>query len=504
MAGPHDVLNAERAWPLHHASASRIIEAEVQRRWAHGELMAWAGRRVASWIMAVAPHARHVWVAAGPGGNGGDGLYAAAHLASMGRQVDISLHPDQVTSTTQEALSRALSAGCQLVPQPGRQRPDLVVDALLGLGANRPLTAPIAQAVQAMAQLNRPCLSIDIPTGLNPDTGQALGDVVVRAQGTLSLLTLKPGLFMGTGRDAAGRIWLDTLDDSVDGWTAEPVAQTSWALQQPGDRPRAHASHKGLFGDVAIVGGASGMLGAARLAAHAALAAGAGRVIVAPLDPRAPQWDWNRPECMWLRPEALLDEPLLEQATVVCGCGAGTAVTEWLPALLVRAQRVVLDADALNALARQPHMANALRARAMRGQASVLTPHPLEAARLLGVSVPEIQGQRLQAARQLADSFQATVVLKGSGTVTLTPGHLPQVNITGNGALATGGTGDVLAGWLGGRWASQPFAVHEETTLAHRVTCQAVHTHGQAADLQGPRNSIRALELVEAMRQLVT
>jgi nucleotide-binding universal stress UspA family protein len=158
---------------------------------------------------------------------------------------------------------------------------DLVIDALLGLGARRPLDADMAAAVRAINEQACPRLSIDLPTGLDADTGQALGGGWVRAQATLSLLTLKPGLFMGIGRDAAGRIWFDPLDGRPLASPIDPVALTVAAPERSSGQqhPRPHASHKGRFGDVIVLGGAEGMTGALRLAAHAALAAGAGRVI---------------------------------------------------------------------------------------------------------------------------------------------------------------------------------------------------------------------------------
>jgi hydroxyethylthiazole kinase-like uncharacterized protein yjeF len=260
------------------------------------------------------------------------------------------------------------------------------------------------------------------------------------------------------------------------------------------------------------------MTGALRLAAHAALAAGAGRVIAVPLDAATVLGDETRPECMWMRPESLSNHPL-EQATVVCGCGGAVMISAWLPAVLQRAGRLVLDADALNVVAQQPALQRALRERRRTGLASVITPHPLEAARLLDCTVQDIQADRLGAARRLSDHCLATAVLKGSGTVIATPGELPEVNITGNGALATGGTGDVLAGWLAGRWSSATQMIcrarsgpdtgssrplDEERLWAHHIACEAVRVHGQAADLYGSANSLRAADLVERMRSLVS
>jgi len=522
MPNAEMVLSGTKSWPLHDIRGSRRIEARMLERWQGHSLMAWAGQRVARWVLSMAPHAQRIWVAAGPGGNGGDGLFAAARLAQCGRRVEISLHGrtlENALSMTDTAygqgLAQALARGCVIRDAaPTSPAPDLVIDALLGLGANRALSPPLAQAVRAIQQLARPCLSIDLPTGLDGETGQALGPIMIMAQATLSLLTLKPGLLMGSGRDAAGEIWFDQLDPLSSDDDERPQAQTiSWLVGHGAGPMRPHASHKGTFGDVVIVGGAPGMSGALRLAAHAALAAGAGRVIGVPLDPSAPLSDELRPECMWMRPQALVSNYALERATVVCGCGGGAAVQDLLPVVVARAKRLVLDADALNALATQPAIALGLRTRADQGRCTILTPHPLEAARLLQRTADDVQAARLEAAQALAAQYQAIVVLKGSGTVIAAPGKLPHVNVTGSGALAAGGTGDVLAGWLGGRWAgvqtaAQPLEKQAaqgapdawEALQAHLTSCGAVFTHGRAADRLGSKNAVRALDLVEHMR----
>ncbi|MFN6997750.1 MAG: NAD(P)H-hydrate dehydratase, partial [Aquincola tertiaricarbonis] len=190
---------------------------------------------------------------------------------------------------------------------------------------------------------------------------------------------------------------------------------------------------------------------------------------------------------------------LLTAATVVCGCGGGRAVAAVLPPVLQHVPRLVLDADALNAIAADATLQQALAARARRGQHTVLTPHPLEAARLLGCSAAQVQADRLNAALQIAARLQVVVVLKGSGTVLAAPARLPMINATGNALLATAGTGDVLAGWLGGRWAPTP---GEDGWLP---ALDSVRLHGAAADAAaaaGRRGPLRAAELVEAMLAL--
>ena len=334
-------------------------------------------------------------------------------------------------------------------------------------------------------------LAVDLPTGLCADSGRLLGEAAVRAQHTLALLTLKPGLFTAQGRDDAGQVWLDDLGvapapDSASAWLTGPEAV---GQVLPG---RLHAQHKGSFGDVLVLGGAAGMGGAAMLAARAALAAGAGRTLVARLDGDHAPDPW-RPELM---PRALSDalEPtLLQRATVVCGCGGGNAIAQPLAAVLLHAPQLVLDADGLNAVAADGALRMALQARAARGQSTVLTPHPLEAARLLGSSTAAVQADRLGQAQALAEALQATVVLKGSGSVIASPGRPPWINPTGNARLGTGGSGDVLAGWLGGLWSQ---AADRD---AHAAAAAAVWLHGRAAEAGDPRLPLRAGDLIDAM-----
>ena len=186
---------------------------------------------------------------------------------------------------------------------------------------------------------------------------------------------------------------------------------------------------------------------------------------------------------------------------MVCGCGGGSAVRERLPRLLSLAGRLVLDADALNALATDPQLMAQLRQRRPRGLATVITPHPLEAARLLACDVTQVQADRLAAAQTLTGLSGCVVVLKGSGSVTAAPGRKPHINGTGNAALASGGTGDVLAGWLGGRWAQagrQDADLIDEFELAFATASQAVADHGAAAEPERPV-ALAASELIERL-----
>jgi hydroxyethylthiazole kinase-like uncharacterized protein yjeF len=490
-------------WPLHDLASSRRVEGAALASNPPHALMARAGLATARLALALAPHAQRVLVLAGSGNNGGDGLVAARHLHEAGREVLVrhvgdlsSLPPD-----AQAAWSLARDNGVQTSPFDAGahwhlQPQDIAIDALLGLGANRPPTGALAQAIAGLN--NTPCtrLAIDIPSGLAPDTGTVAGEAAVRAHATLSLLTLKPGCFTADGRDHAGNVWWAPL--GVD--AAEPSAWLSGpALSATQASATGHSSHKGSFGDVLVVGGAQGMTGAAWLCAGAALAAGAGRVYLSLL--AADKGSCGAAAELMLRDQGWqAPRALLQAMTVVCGSGGGEAVAATLPPLLAHAGRLVLDADALNAIAADAALRRQLQARGQRGQPTVLTPHPLEAARLLGCTTPEVQRDRLAAATRIASLFHGCAVLKGSGTVVAAPGRLPCINPTGNAALATAGTGDVLAGWTGGLWARRGGDATLDT--AAEVATSACWLHGAAADrhrAQGQQGPLLAGKLAAAM-----
>ena len=472
-----------QSWPLHGRSATQALEQSAAQGLPPHALMQRAGLAVARLALALAPHARTIWIACGPGNNGGDGAQAAVHLASWGKRVMLTRigDPNQAPADALGAWQQAGAAG--LTPAPMDESAaqleagDLCIDALLGMGALRAPEGELARCIALLNASKAPVLAVDLPSGLDADTGtcaasdaapSAGSDGLVAADWTLSLLSLKPGLFTGLGRDAAGEIWFDEL--GVDAGAAKPQARLN-APAMP-DR-RLHASHKGSYGDLAVVGGAPGMLGAATLAATAALHGGAGRVFLCALQPVDAGALIEYPELMPRGLDAI--DPA--HITVICGCGGGALVHAALPRLLSRSRALVLDADALNAIAKDSALQTLLERRAAaKGQAcqTVLTPHPLEAARLLGSSTALVQANRLQAVQSLARRFQCIVVLKGSGTVIAAPGQLPVINRTGNARLASAGTGDVLAGMIGARLAQGQGAMD--------AACAAVREHGLLAD----------------------
>lgn len=502
MNSPQRIRFDTDARPLHDAAGSRQVEALAAAGLPPHALMQRAGLALARVALALAPQARRIWIAAGPGNNGGDGFEAACQLHRAGKQVRVSAigDPTRRPPDAAAALARAQAAGVAIdqVPAPDSTC-DMAIDALLGLGSTRAPTGEMAEALRHFNQTPGLRLAVDLPSGLDGDRGVLFGDTAARAAHTLALLTLKPGLFTAQGRDAAGAVWFDDLGASA---AARAIAPRAWLGGADAARalraPRLQAHHKGSFGDVLVVGGAPAMSGAALLAGRAALAAGAGRVYVSALDPAAPGLDPLWPELMF-RAGAWRDGGVpLCGATVVCGCGGGAAVREALPGLLSRAARLVLDADALNAVAADTSLQDLLTARAARGLATVLTPHPLEAARLLGAeSAAALQRDRLLHAEQLAARFACVVLLKGSGSVIAAPSQPSWINASGNARLASAGTGDVLAGWLGGLWAAAQAGA--ELPAPHRLAAAAAWRHGAAAEGHDMQSPLTASQLLQAL-----
>ncbi len=495
--------------PLYCVAEIRAIERSAALTLSSGALMQRAGQaaaRAALQLLPTAPgHAKlAVLVLAGPGDNGGDALETAARLAHAGMQVSV-LHfagAGQPSAQTLQALQRARNSAVRfedpaLAANPSSSisstRWALVIDGLFGIGLQRALAGDMRTLADMVNGFDCPVLALDLPSGLDADSGSIVGPngVAVRATHTITFIGDKPGLHTCEGRDYAGIVQVARLD--IEGSHFPPARAHLNELGFFSRRlnQRKHNSHKGSFGDVAVVGGAKGMAGAPILAARAALFSGAGRVFVAFVD-AAPGYDSVSPELM-LRSAGEID---FSAMTLVVGCGMGSAAGPLLERALASPRPLVLDADALNLIAAE----QALQAQlAKRSGATILTPHPLEAARLLGVSAAQIQSDRLGAARQLAATMNATVLLKGSGSVLAAPDGTVVINPTGNPALATPGTGDILAG-LCGSLLAQGWP-QWEAGLA------AVWIHGMAADRLvadgvGPIG-LTAGELPAALRQVL-
>lgn len=422
------------------------------------------------------PRSGAILVLAGPGNNGGDAFEAARLLRErfFDTRVVFVGQADDLPMDATEAFQRFVDAGGTTVTAiPERLRWSLIIDGLFGIGLKREITDPYAglirQANGLAARDGCPLLALDCPSGLDADTGRLLGPAI-RASHTITFIGGKPGLFTANGPDHCGDIAIANIELVPEGIVPAPGHSVDCALFNSYLKPRSRNSHKGSHGDAGVLGGARSMVGAAFLAARAALRIGSGRVYVGLIDPHAPALDFLQPELMLRTPEMLLACSLTALA-----CGPGMGTTDEARVLLEKACAqdcpLVLDADALNMLSAEGDLHVAV---ATRTAPTLLTPHPAEAARLLDCDVASIQADRIAASRELAERFNAFVALKGCGTIIATPGGTWFINTTGNPGLATAGSGDVLTGLLVSLLAQgwPPL----EALLA------ATHLHGHAAD----------------------
>lgn len=443
--------------------ALRALEQRAQQSGI--DLMQRAGQAIADWVAARLPLGASILLAAGPGNNGGDALIAATLLHQAGFNTEVLL-PEAPKST--EALRALRSWQATAAKTWGTlpahfPRPDLVIDGLFGIGIERPFSPAWCQVIERLNRLGAPILALDTPSGLDAYRGSRR-NAAIAASATLTFLCHKPGLYTGEGSDLAGTVWLATLDHP--GWSG---TEPDGALNRPSARrlQRRNNSHKGSYGTVSIVGGAPGMLGAALLAAKAALTNGAGKVFVCALDTRLPL-DPTHPELMIHSADDW-------QTGSVLAIGPGLGQSPEAHALLCTAVQhdgpLLLDADALNLLARDPTLTEAL---AQRSEPAIMTPHPAEAARLLDSDTAEVQADRLAAAQLLARRFNCVVVLKGAGSLIVNPDGYYHLNTSGGPALASAGQGDVLSG-LCAALLAQGLDGFEAASLA-------VLVHGQAAD----------------------
>jgi hydroxyethylthiazole kinase-like uncharacterized protein yjeF len=388
---------------------------------------------------------------------------------------------------------------------------------MFGIGLVRPLDGVFAAVARLLSQRTktRPTrgavLALDVPSGLDSDTGAVIGGngaAAVHATHTITFIGAKPGLFTAQGRDLAGRVTVAPigLAAGINGDANPDVAGVPRAAIQlsapdlfgPFMPPRDFATNKGTFGSLAVVGGDTGMCGAPILAARAALYTGAGKVHVALLGEGAPPYDPPHPELM-LHPLDTLPLDAMDALAIGCGMGHGERATRVLHDVLQLDVPKLFDADALNLIAKDPALAADVTARGVQGDPCILTPHPLEAARLLGSDAASVQRDRLAAARALAARLASVVVLKGIGTIIAAPDGRLALNPTGNAALATGGTGDVLGGIIGALLAQH--LPRFEAALA------GVYLHGLAADTlsaqgHGPAG-LTAGELAPMVRTLL-
>lgn len=482
------------ATALHDAAAARAIDRRATAALGGDGyvLMQRAGQAAWRALLELWPQATRIVVACGPGNNGGDGYVLARLARQSGRQVRV-VHPaggGPRSPLAQRACTDYLAAGGRVDLFPcALDEADVLVDAVFGIGLEQAPREDVGALLRALDAAPAPVLALDVPSGVDADRGCVPG-VAVRADCTLQFIVPHVGLYTGAALDHTGTLRLDTLE--VDAATIAASAPAARLLRAPALGgwlpPRPRDFHKGLAGRVLCIGGEHGHGGAIVLCAEAALRAGAGLVSVATRERHAPVLLARRPEAMPVAVESEAElEPLLAPADVVAA-GPGLGQGQWGRALLRRAlaagKPLVLDADALNLLdAPVPD--------------AVLTPHPGEAARLLGTTTAAVQADRFGAARALAERYRAVVVLKGAGSIVAAPERPPCVVAGGNPGMATGGMGDLLTGVVA--------ALRAQGLEAFEAACAGAVLHAEAGDRAASEGGQRGLlpsDLLPWLRRL--
>ena len=506
------------AQPICTVDAIRALENAELRGDRPRPLMELAGAAAAGQARLLSPRTVDpIVIFCGPGNNGGDGFVVARHLRQWGHDVRVVSIADRESLPTdaRAAYDRFVDAGghaiaeMPLLPGAGAasaladgrssdsHRRGLIIDALFGIGMSRPITGMYAEWVGAINRADCPVLALDVPSGIDADTGASSANgASIRATHTATFIALKPGLLTGDGIDAAGKVTLHDL--GIDASSAPDAGRwITWPVAKQWRTRRGSNTHKGTFGTIGIIGGASGMVGAPLLAARAALATGAGRVRLGLAAEQPIVVDLGQPELMIKDADDLLRG---ESTVLLVGPGLGQSrkSADLLSRALHKPVPIVLDADALNLIAVEPALAHRV---AQREHPSVMTPHPAEAARLLQTSTPIIQSERLVAARNLAARYRCHVALKGAGTICVMADGTWSINGTGNPGLATAGSGDVLAGVIA--------ALIGQGIAADRAMLLGVCVHAKAAEVLVARGlgigpiGIVAGELIPAVRELL-
>lgn len=444
-----------------------------------------------------------VLILAGPGNNGGDALVAARYLKQWQFEVTLVFTGvrERLSRDAQHALDEWISAGGEIgnqIPSDGKWH--AVIDGLFGIGMGqstaRNLEGQYLDLVNTVNDMDLPVLSLDVPSGLGSDNGHVHG-VAIKATITVTFIGLKPGLLTNEGPEYCGEILVREL--VLDAHTLVPPqtwATTQVSVQRILPAPRPANSHKGIFGSIGVLGGSTGMVGAALLAGRAALKLGAGRVYLGLIAQNAPAVDPTQPELMLRTPHELFALQHLNCLVVGPGLGIESDAAAWVDSALSTKLPLVLDADALNHIATHPQSAEKLR---LRQYPTIITPHPAEAARLLNVDTVTIQNDRMAAAEKLAKNFHCYAVLKGAGSVCVSPEHRRYINCSGNPGLSSAGTGDVLSGMIG--------AFLTQGLNAQSALVLAVYLHGAAGDelleKQGGPVGMTASEVVNSARCLL-
>lgn len=482
---------------LYDSAALRAIETRATATLGGDgfELMRRAGR--AAWRCSLRhwPSARRILVVCGPGNNGGDGYVFARHALEAGRDVRVLMLAGQEPRSVlgRRASDDFRQRGGRIEVFADRLPPaELIVDALFGIGFSRTPDAAASALIEAINALNLPRLALDAPSGLHADRGSAPG-AVVRATRTLEFIAAKAGLRTGMALDLTGALELAQLDVAADAFAGiAPKAESLQREQLPHWlAPRRRDSHKGGFGRVLCIGGDHGSGGAIALCAQAALRSGAGLVEIATRAAHVGALLSRRPEAMVHAVEQGGDiGDALERSDVIAlgpGLGQGVWGHVLWQAALATGKPLVLDADALNLLAKHPSRLPA---------GAVLTPHPGEAARLLATSIADVQADRFQAARSLGERHGCVVVLKGAGTVIAAPGRVARVLAAGNPGMAIAGMGDALTGVIAALRAQglDAFEAASCGALLHAVA-------GDAAAREGGERGLLPSDLIAQLRR---
>jgi ADP-dependent NAD(P)H-hydrate dehydratase / NAD(P)H-hydrate epimerase len=444
------------------------------------ELMTRAGHALFQQLRHSCPNARSFAVLCGSGNNAGDGYIVARLLLKAGLNVCVYAlaEPDTLKDDALTAYHQyiACQGPIRLFQIEHDLKVDVIVDGLFGSGLNRAVTGLYAQAIQTMNRSGAFVLAVDIPSGLNADTGNVIGHYAVQANMTVTFIALHQGLFTGQAADYCGEIVYASLAIPDELINTEPASAVR--VQQQSLPLRSRCSHKGSNGHVLVIGGEQGYSGAARLAGEAALRVGAGLVSIATRPAHASLINIGRPELMCHGVETVGKlMPLLAKASVIAigtGLGQSDWASELFSAVLALETPLVVDADALNLLARHP----------VKNPHWILTPHPAEAARLLNCTTQEVQQDRFASVTTLQAKYQGIAILKGAGTLIASTDEIAISN-TGNAGMATGGMGDVLTGVIAGLVAQ---GLTQKTAAQ-----QGVYLHGKAADYAVKHDGERGL-----------
>ncbi len=439
------------------------------------------------------PHALRMSIVCGPGNNGGDGFLLGVLALQAGLRVQVVALTEQSHGDAAQARDAYVNAGGKLsLAAAGQGLPlgDIYVDALFGSGLDRACEGLAGELIKSLNALSSPVLALDVPSGLQADTGAMLGECV-RAAATICFVAWKQGLFTHQAVDACGSLSLAAL--GLPHSLYDRVAAQAQLLQPECLPPRQCDSHKGRYGHVLVVGGDDGFGGAIRLAGEAALRSGAGLVSIATRQAHTGALLAARPELMvHACDEHGVDQALLDAVSVLV-VGPGLGQHEWGRHLFGQAmnasQPLLLDADGLNLLAQHKQV--------FGGRSVVLTPHPGEAARLLGCDNADIQADRFAAARELARQYQCVVILKGAGSLIARPDGQIAVCPWGNPGMASGGMGDVLSGVVG--------ALLAQGLNAWQAACMGTGLHSRAGDRAARRGQrgMLASDLLPALRFLL-